>query len=245
MNDIEKVFDVFVQEFGGTFVRDLIGSSPPFDNADYLFEKYHVIAELKCLEDNKLGDAKFLKKVSSIYLDALQKGGTRKIVFGTIRLTSEDFTPEYQKRLFKLYEQPVQNRIKKANKQIRYTRKHLGKDTYKGVLILINTGNLALDPVHVVQLLDRIFSRGLYSSIDYTIFLTVNLTAKHPSRDVEHMVWVSLYKKLVGNEIFNKFEAALRKSWQKHLEYNLGVQIPFQTAEEDFFHLLENRKDGI
>jgi len=123
MNDIEKAFDFFVHEFGGTVVRELVGASPPFNNADYIFEKYHVIAELKCLEDNKIVDAKFIDKASSIYLEALQRGGTRTILAGTCMLTSEDFAPEYQERLIKLYEQPVRSSIKKANKQIRDTKK--------------------------------------------------------------------------------------------------------------------------
>jgi len=242
MSDIEKAFDIFVKEFGGMVIRELIDSSPPFNNADYLFEKYHVIAELKCMENDKLGDDKFIEKVSSAYLEARQRGGTNVVLFGKCRIPSDAFTHEYQERLLKLYEQPIQNLIKKANKQIRGTKKQLGKDKYDGVLLLINSGNLALDPAHVVQLLYRIFSRGLYSSIDYTIFLTVNLTAQHPSFSGEQMVWVPLYKRSKGNENFDQFEAVFRKAWQRHLEYNLGIQISFQVVDDYAFSLLQNIK---
>ena len=242
MNDIEKKFDFFVHEFGGTAVRELVGASPLFSNADYIFEKYHVIAELKCLEENKIADPEFIDKVSSIYREALQKGGTKAIVFGTCMLTSENFTPEYQQRLIKLYEKPVQRSIKKANQQIRETKEYLGKNAYDGVLLLINSGNFALDPAHVVQLIDRLLSREFYSSINYAIFITVNLKAEHPSSDGDYMVWVTFYKRETGNENFKQFEEALRKSWQKHLEYTLGMQIPFRTVEDRFFSSLKNKK---
>ena len=240
MNDLENAFNVFVKEFGGKVVHELVGSSPTFNNADYLFEKYKVIAELKCMEEDKLRDDKFIEKASSIYLEAHQKGGTQVVLFGTRRISSDAFTPEYQESMLKIYEQPIRNLIKKANKQIRDTKNHLGKDAYDGVLLLINSGNLALDPAHVVQLLDRMFSRGLYKSIDYTIFLTVNLTAKHSSLVGEHMV----YRRSKGNENFDQFEASFRKAWQRHLEYNLGVKIPFQVVDERIFNLLENINNG-
>ena len=243
MNDIEKEFNSFVQEFGGTLVCDLVGVSPPFSNADYIFEKYHIIAEFKCLEENKIVDPKFIDKASSIHLEARQKGGTQTVLFGTRMLTSENFTPEYQERLIKLYEQPVQQKsIKKANEQIRDTKKNLGKNAYDGVLLLINSGNLALDPAHVVQLINRILSRGLYSSINYAIFMTVNLKAEHPSINGDYIVWVPFCKNETGNENFKQFEEALRKSWQRHLEQNLGIQIPFRTVDDKFFSLLKNKK---
>jgi hypothetical protein len=242
MSNIEKAFDFFIKEFGGTFVSDLVGKKQNLKNADYIFEKYNVIAELKCLEEDKMTNPKFIEKASNIYMDALKKGGTKTILFGKCMLTSEDFSSEYREPLIKLYEEPIRNAIKKANKQIKDTKMFLNKNQFDGVLLLINSGNFALDPAHVLHLIDRILSRGLYSSINYAIFLTVNLTAEHPLQKQPYIVWASLYGRKNNNENFQNFENALIISWQKHLEYNFGFNIPFQNVEKHFFTSLKNKK---
>ena len=61
--DIEKEFDNFVPEVGGQRVDELIGKSPNFDNADYVFDDDKIVAELKCLQENKLNDANLNKKI--------------------------------------------------------------------------------------------------------------------------------------------------------------------------------------
>ena len=51
--EVEKEFDVCVDLTGGERVSDCLSSPPNFHNADYLFRAYKVVAELKCLEENK------------------------------------------------------------------------------------------------------------------------------------------------------------------------------------------------
>jgi len=243
VSDIEKLFNPFVREFGGTVVRDVVGNAPPFYNADYLFDEYRVVAELKCLEDDKLGNPRFIEKTSSLYLQAFQAGATRKVLFGTRSLSSNDFAPDYEERFIQLYEQSIRNSIEKANHQIEDTKQHLGKADYEGVLLLVNEKNRALDPAHVVQHLDRILSEDSHSSINNAIFFTVSLKAQHPSGQGEYMVWVPMLRRRSGNESFERFERAMRDSWYGYLERTLGISIPRVISDMNSLASLANKKD--
>jgi len=244
MNDTEKEFNAFVRSFGGTLVSDLVGKSPEFSNADYIFDKHRVVAELKCLDEDKLTDPHFMEKASKLYQEAYRKGATRLVVCGTCRVSSADFTPEYQERLMQLYEEPVRRAVKKANRQIRETKQYFGKDNYDGVLFLINENNLELSPIHLVQLIRRILSRGLYSSISYEILITPDFQATHPSHGGEYMTWAALPSSNQISVAFQQFEAALRESWIKHQEKKHGTHIPLLPFDMSLFESLINNRES-
>lgn len=65
--NIENEFDKFVSDVDGQRVDDIIGKSPNFLNADYIFSEDKIVAELKCLQDNKLNDKKLNKKITKLY----------------------------------------------------------------------------------------------------------------------------------------------------------------------------------
>ena len=240
MNTIEKKFNAFVEEFGGELVSRLVGSSPGFDNADYLFDRYRVIAELKTLDEDKLLDPRFIDKTSRLYEEAHRNGGTQVVVFGTVRMSASEFTPECQERLMKLCEQPIRDAVKKANRQIRQTKEHLKRADYKGVLIVVNENNTALAPIIAVELLHRILARPHYSSIDNAVFFTVNLRATHVSKGGDFMTWVSILRYPEDDEAFERFESALRNSWHEYLARKLGV-FPVIRADDEFLGSLRNR----
>jgi hypothetical protein len=60
--DVEALFDEFVVSAGGELVKTLIGNSPNFDNADYLFRNYRVVLELKALQEDYLAGGGFMDR---------------------------------------------------------------------------------------------------------------------------------------------------------------------------------------
>jgi hypothetical protein len=66
--DIEKEFDACVESIGGIKVSNMFEQPPQFDNADYLFSKHNVIAELKCLKDDKSADENTQKNLKEFYV---------------------------------------------------------------------------------------------------------------------------------------------------------------------------------
>lgn len=55
--EIAREFDALVKATGGKIIAEIVGKSPRFDNADYIFPEEKIVAELKCLREDKSGDA--------------------------------------------------------------------------------------------------------------------------------------------------------------------------------------------
>lgn len=73
--DVTSAFTSFVKELGGECVEDLLpDQSSKASNADYVFRGENVIAELKCLEDDKSSDPKFLRKIDMLYSKWVRSG---------------------------------------------------------------------------------------------------------------------------------------------------------------------------
>ena len=65
--DIERTFDSFVKSIGGTVLKEQIAGDPTFDNADYIFHDLQIVAELKCLENDKLNDPNYMNKIATAW----------------------------------------------------------------------------------------------------------------------------------------------------------------------------------
>ena len=91
MISLEKEFDTCVKEIGGIKISTIVGSSPPFLNADYLFPEYEVIAELKCLEEDQIKNNSLKKKATTIYERYLNEGTAPETTFGKVQISSEGF----------------------------------------------------------------------------------------------------------------------------------------------------------
>lgn len=127
---VESTFTDFVRAFGGTVVSDLLGPSPNHANADYFFPSVHVIAELKCLTDDKREDSNIQGRVQALF-DRWMEDGTIPVMYGEeIRVESKTLPEQCQRELIELYKPPIQRRILKANKQIKATAQRLRLDNY-------------------------------------------------------------------------------------------------------------------
>lgn len=221
----EEEFDTFVRLFGGEKVSDIVGASPDFENADYLFDKFNVIAELKCLEEDKIKSENLTKKASAIYMECFEQSKAPVIVFGTRIITTENFPEAYTEKIANLYKNPIQKRIVKANKQIKETKKRLNRENHTGLLLLVNDNNTALDPSHILWILNKIFQGNNYSSINDIVFFTVNLKSEHPDIDKDLMLWIP-----IGRPGFNtcgdEFIFKLHDGWISYLESITGQAIP-------------------
>jgi hypothetical protein len=116
--DTEKVFDRFVHEFGGMRVSEVIEGTPSFDNADYLFKRENVLAELKTLKTDFGRTRKFEEKHLELTKKYLSKG---RMTFGAIFRASErpsGFVADF----VRLFRPPLERILKKANSQIKETR---------------------------------------------------------------------------------------------------------------------------
>jgi hypothetical protein len=237
---IEKEFDDCVKKMGGEKISEIVGPSPKFLNADYMFGEYDVIAELKCLQGDKIKDDRLRDKASKIYERYLRQGKAPVVVFGTRRITTEGFPDEFRREIGELYRQPIHTVIKKANQQIRETKEHLEKESSHGLLILANDGHTALDPSHAMWILHETFTRYSFSSIDSIIYFTVNLKAEHPGIDKDILVWIPSHRS-PENKCPEQLLNRLQKNWFDHVGNITGEVIEeIQASDQSVINEITN-----
>lgn len=221
--DVEAAFTDFVRRFGGQIVSDLVGPSPDHLNADYYFSDQRIVAELKCLEDNKREDQNIQIKVQRLF-DRWMDEGTIPVFYGeSIRVKSKSLPESCQRVLLEVYKPPIQRRVQKANKQIKSTAQRLRLDEYLGLLLLVNDGNYALESNAILYQISRILGNQ-FRNINTVIYFTVNMAASSPHTSKPTLVWAEATRKPLPS-ISTEFMAALFGGWKAHLEVLLGEPI--------------------
>ena len=221
--DIETEFNRFVVNSGGRLVSEIVGSSPKFNNADYLFRDVNVISELKCLREDKSHDKRFQQKVQERFDSWIDKGLVPNPGPGTFRLESKYLPLQCTNELYKIYQKPINRIVDKANRQIKQTKKHLNLPEAKGLLLLVNDGNYALE----LDVLAYAVTQCLgirYKSINMVVIFTVNMFVHMKGIEKNLLVWMPAERKeleIIDPEFLNR----LQVGWMRHLEDITGVEI--------------------
>lgn len=216
--NIEPAFDGFVESIGGVVLKNQVGASPCFENADYILHQQQIVAELKCLEDNKLDDAGYMAKIEA----AWRKWKDLGCVTGDTpeQIVLSDLPPCCGRELVTIASAPLKGVIKKANRQIRQTKDKLNLPTYKGLLLLVNDGNYALPPNTLNQLVGGILTGG-YTSINCYVLLSVNMVAQVPGVEIPCMVWMPSFRS-EEESIRPEIMDSLRDGWKSYHEQLTG-----------------------
>lgn len=178
--DPEPLMDRAVRAVGGCRVRELVGVNPPFDNADYLFDNDNVVAELKSLETDFLGDPSVRDKMDAYYNRWIDEGKDAPIIYGGGVLRTDEVPIECAREFMDIFKDKLESGVlRKANRQIRETKKHLVYPDALGLLLLSNEGNFVFDPAMLSHVL--LHSLGSkFSSVDHVIFFSANLAFHSP-----------------------------------------------------------------
>lgn len=142
--DLEPFVDQFIYAAGGKRVTDLIEYDPANtpDNADYYFELFNVIIELKLIKTDHLEE-----KAEKI------KARKNKI----LELAETDPSIDVKQRLarveFDILRSSLTTATKSANRQIKNTRKLLKKSRARGFVFFINDGFYSVNPYDLIELL--------------------------------------------------------------------------------------------
>lgn len=221
--NVEKEFTAFIRAFGGTVVSDIVGSSPSFPNADYYFPKERIVAELKCLEDDKREDPNLQQKVQNLF-DRWMEDGTIPLIYGDkVTIQSKSLPEACQYELFDVYRPPIQRRIIKANKQIKATATRLRLEPYLGLLFLVNDGNYAMEAAAILHQVRRILGTK-FQHINTVVYFTVNMDASSPWTMKSSLVWAHMNRTPLQS-VTTRFTDQVLNGWITHLEKVLGEKI--------------------
>ena len=148
--EIEPSFDAFVATFrGGQLIRNLItnkrGQMPL--KADYLFAADNVVAELKCLEKNPMEASDWPPRLAKAFRTA---GHNFSDLMGYL-VRGEPMPHAVREKLFHWLRDAIRTVVKGGNRQIRASKRELGKTDAKGVLLVANDNNYGLGPAAIIS----------------------------------------------------------------------------------------------
>lgn len=220
--DVERAFTDFVRKYGGEVVEDIVGASPDFKNADYLFRSNGVVAELKRLVEDKSEDVKINGKIQQKF-DGWMNDGTIGPVYGRVRVQSNTLPEKCQRELMDIYKPPIQRRIIKANKQIKATLDRFKIQNGKGLVIIVNDGNYALEADAALYLINRILGES-FRQINSIVYCTVNMFAKSPMTPKPTLFWANASRTSVPS-VEQEFVMNLFSGWSAYLSELRGETI--------------------
>ena len=118
--DIDKEFAVVVKKCGGTVLDETLPDKREFHNADFVFHKSKIIAELKRLDGDKSDDPAIQQKLGNLWLKWVEQG----LVQGpTPPVIDSRLVPvRCQTEMIRAMGESIRRRIKKANVQIKATK---------------------------------------------------------------------------------------------------------------------------
>ena len=212
--DVSQEVATCIRQLNGVVLDDVL-KQPKFANADFWLPDANVVAELKCLTEDLFASSSFNKGIHALYASWVKRGLVPSPTAARLRVNLRDLPLKCARE----FVDPIKRRleastIKKANRQIRETKKYLDKPDAKGLLLLVNDGNYMLPPTMIAPLLSRIL-KGQCSSINSVIYFSVNEKASVPGIDIPSLFWIDA---LVPERepVSLEFRRAICAAWMAH-----------------------------
>ncbi len=202
----------FVTLIGGELVAPLI-SQEHVKNADYLFREWGLVVELKMLEEDLTDHPGFCSKIS----DAIDDN-----------INAENSPNAQTHRIDKVIERKLDDIIKKANRQIKETKINLHFNSYKGVIILINAGFMALPLNRASDIVRRLIGGRHYSSVNGVIYIEAWATEIDDEISINASV---LMNRSTSKGLVEKMLAI----WEAWLLYTENPDIRFRSRDGDLY----------
>jgi hypothetical protein len=227
LSPIEGAFSRVVASAGGTRVEDILpsGTNLP-SNADFVFVADQVIAELKILKRSALDMKEFSEQLSPLYREWIRDGKVPP-AWGTNRINLRDLPSDCANEALSILRRPIYRRVRKANEQIKSTKRLLNMPDATGLLILIQDGDSFFSPEMVLHLLYRTLNTtNFLSHVDDIIYANGKLAAMIPTDRLRYQFFLhsrrnesrGLPKNLINN---------LSAAWRSELPDLIGSSIDF------------------
>lgn len=223
--DVEAAWQEFVRSVGGNVIEDLVPHPRTFENADFLFPAVPAVAELKEIKTEFEKSDAFMKGYSSLLKRLMDEepDWRPQLLGGT-----GNYPKWFSSEVIRLFRPPISRIIKKANNQIKETKRHFKIVDPTGVLVFVNDGFTALEP-HFVHALACSILTNSYSSIDCFLYVTVNRYIEVDGSDVPRLLWMPTYSDRAPDSL-SAFVNDLGRNWHDFLETKIG---PFTVPREE------------
>ena len=221
---VEPLWQDFVRSVGGLVIHDVIPEPRNFENADFFFIDHGVIAELKEIETEFSNTTAFRDGFNALMHRLLyEQPDWRPFLLGGDGRFPVWFLPE----LVRLCRPPLSRILKKANRQLRETKKYFKVTSETGILLLVNDGFTSISPEFVRAQVSELLLHS-YSSISCCVYLTVNRYIEFTGDREPKLLWATAYSDTAPDGLV-AFVDDLGRRWFNFLENKLG---PFTSRTE-------------
>lgn len=221
-SQFELVFNRFVESIGGEVVPESAAES-----ADFVFRSERIVAELKTLERDPREE--HVRKLA-----ALAAGWHRRRqvpVYGTTVIDLRRTHPVAQREWLDLLEAPIEGIIRKANRQIRSTKDHEHLKDAKGLLLIVNDGNLLhTAPIVFMTLVARVLQKRSadgerkFRNIRGVVYFSYRV----PAAGESNLFWIPGILEPAADADLGAFQDRLQREWFAYL-----ARITGQPVTED------------
>lgn len=206
-SQFELIFNRFVESIGGEVVP-----KSAMESADFVFRSEKIIAELKTLERDPREE--HVRKLA-----ALAQGWNRRrqvVVYGTAAANLQRIHPAAQREWLDLLEAPIEGIIRKANRQIRSTKDHEHLQDAKGLLLIVNDGNLLhTAPIVFMTLVARVLQKlsadgeRKFRHIRGVVYFSYRV----PAAGESNLFWIPGTLEPAADADLGAFEDRLQREW--------------------------------
>jgi hypothetical protein len=226
--NVEEALARVVKGAGGDLVSNLLTDRAKLpDNADYVFPEDNVIAELKRLERDHNESEIFRQKLTHLYQKLMLQGKV-PVIYGTRQIELRNLPEESALKFVSLYREPIRQRISKANKQIKSTKRLLKMPDAFGLLILVHDGDYSITPESVLNLSSRCLNGNIFSSIHNLIYLSGNMVVTRPGDPMGYRVFLPAFRdanRSIAKDLIDKLNVGWRNELAKISEMPMNTDV--------------------
>jgi len=225
--DIEPSFNAFVITFrGGRLIRDLMPDLSKMGlNADYLFPKDNTIVELKCLVKDPLEETDWPSRVSRAFRSS---GHSLGDLMGCL-FRGEAIPDRVREKLVHWLREALRGVVKTGNRQVRQSKRDLGRVDAKGILLIANDNNYGFTPAVLVGLIGDAAARLEDNHLNAIVYFTPNVFHRKEGSDVAWVLWEPRYRDDMDDQL-SDFVNDLGRKWNDYTAAITGD--PFVDREE-------------
>jgi hypothetical protein len=222
---VEELLDKVIKKAGGSLVSEILPKNKDREsNADYVFQQYGVIGELKRLERDQGDNPDMAAKRNALYQKWInERRPGVPIVYGRAFLNIRELPTSCANEMISLYREPIARRIRKANEQIKFTRTILKMPDAIGVLFLAQDGDYSIGPDAILSLAARCLKGNRFSGIDDVICFNM-LPATLPNDQLGYMFWIHSCRDS-KRETPAALLDSLNKAWRSEIEAITGKMV--------------------
>jgi hypothetical protein len=172
VNGLSKAVTNFLTSVGA----EVIPESNQFRCADYVFRDENVVIEQKTLEEAAIVEHR--RKLQLKVNEWMRRG--RIMAYGRVMLDLRQVPSDCRYEWLRLLQPPIESIVRDANRQIRSTKLHEQLPMAKGLVLVVNEGNLLYEtPADYLAMVARVLQKKTpsgqprFADVDGVIYLSM------------------------------------------------------------------------